>query len=53
MNVATAHLRTHDGADPHAVLDAARDVLRDRHGIAHATLQVEPMDHTGCHEIDW
>jgi cobalt-zinc-cadmium efflux system protein len=53
MNVATAHLRASDEADHHAVLDAARDVLRDRHGIAHATLQVEPTSHTGCQEIDW
>ena len=35
------------------VLDAARDLLRDRHGIAHATLQVEPATHTGCHEVGW
>jgi len=53
MNVATAHLVTTDDDATHQVLDAARDVLRDRHGVAHATLQVEPRSHTGCHEIDW
>jgi cobalt-zinc-cadmium efflux system protein len=53
MNVATAHLVTPDGADAHAILDRARDVLRDGHGIAHATLQVEPNTHTGCQETDW
>jgi cobalt-zinc-cadmium efflux system protein len=53
MNVATAHLVTADDDATHRVLDAARDVLRDRHGVAHATLQVEPRSHTGCHEIDW
>jgi cobalt-zinc-cadmium efflux system protein len=53
MNVATAHLVTVDGADAHDVLDRARDVLRDRHGVAHATLQVEPRSHTGCHEVGW
>jgi cobalt-zinc-cadmium efflux system protein len=53
MNVATAHLVTADDDAAHQVLDAARDVLRDRHGVAHATLQVEPRSHTGCHEIDW
>ncbi|HEU0212704.1 MAG TPA: cation diffusion facilitator family transporter [Jiangellaceae bacterium] len=53
MNVATAHLVTVDGADAHAVLDRARDVLRDQHGVAHATLQVEPRSHTGCHEVGW
>lgn len=50
MNVATAHLVT---ADHHAVLDEAREVLRRRHGVAHATLQVEPADHRGCDELGW
>lgn len=53
MNVATAHLVTVDGADAHEVLDRARDVLRDQHGVTHATLQVEPRSHTGCHEVGW
>ncbi|QYC40979.1 Cobalt-zinc-cadmium resistance protein CzcD [Nonomuraea coxensis DSM 45129] len=53
MNVATAHLVTADQNDHHAVLDQARDLLRRRHGVAHATLQVEPHDHTGCDEIGW
>ncbi|MEU7990565.1 cation diffusion facilitator family transporter [Streptosporangium canum] len=38
MNVATAHLVTTEGADSHAVLDQARDLLRQRHSVAHATL---------------
>ncbi|MQA82790.1 MAG: cation diffusion facilitator family transporter [Streptosporangiales bacterium] len=53
MNVATAHLVTVDDAYSHAVLDRAREVLRDRHGVSHATLQVEPADHTGCQELTW
>ncbi|MGC5244204.1 cation diffusion facilitator family transporter [Streptomyces albogriseolus] len=53
MNVATAHLVTADRADNHAVLDEARDLLRDRHGVAHATLQVEPAEHTGCERVGW
>ncbi|WP_309505124.1 cation diffusion facilitator family transporter [Streptomyces sp. KM273126] len=53
MNVATAHLVTADRADGHTVLDQARDLLRDRHGVAHATLQVEPADHTGCDRVGW
>ena len=53
MNVATAHLVTADGTNSHSVLDRARDVLRERYAIEHATLQVEPDSHTGCHEIDW
>ncbi|MGP3969952.1 cation diffusion facilitator family transporter [Streptomyces sp. 6N223] len=53
MPVATAHLVTHEQAPTHAVLDQARDVLRRRHGVAHATLQVEPADHSGCDELGW
>ncbi|MDX2406217.1 cation diffusion facilitator family transporter [Streptomyces microflavus] len=53
MNVATAHLVTADRADGHTVLDEARDLLRDRYGVAHATLQVEPASHTGCERVGW
>jgi cobalt-zinc-cadmium efflux system protein len=53
MDVATAHVRTTATADGHAVLDAARDVLRDRYGIDHATFQVEPEGHLGCEETGW
>lgn len=53
MHVATAHLVAAETADGHAVLDRARDLLRDRYDIAHATLQVEPADHRGCDEIGW
>jgi cobalt-zinc-cadmium efflux system protein len=53
MNVATAHLVIADQSDAHAVLDRGRQVLRDRHGVAHATLQVEPADHQGCDELGW
>ncbi|MCB0972698.1 MAG: cation transporter [Acidimicrobiales bacterium] len=53
MEVASAHLMIGAGTDAHSVLDAARDVLRDDYGIDHATLQVEPDDHLGCHEMTW
>jgi cobalt-zinc-cadmium efflux system protein len=53
MDVASAHLMVAAGTDPHGVLDQARDVLRARYEIAHATLQVEPDDHTGCAEVSW
>jgi cobalt-zinc-cadmium efflux system protein len=53
MNVATAHLMTSPDADPHAVLDGARHVMRERFGVDHATLQVEPDTHTGCTEVTW
>lgn len=53
MHVATVHLVTEDLVDSHGVLDQARDLLRSQHGIAHATLQIEPADHTGCAELGW
>ncbi len=53
MDVATAHLMVAVGTDSHAVLDQARHLLADRHGITHATLQVEPDDHHGCDEVTW
>jgi cobalt-zinc-cadmium efflux system protein len=53
MDVATAHLMVSVGTDSHAVLDQARHLLADRHGITHATLQVEPDNHHGCDEVTW
>jgi cobalt-zinc-cadmium efflux system protein len=53
MDVASAHVMIRVGADSHRVLDEARALLRDRHGLDHATLQVEPDDHRGCDEVSW
>lgn len=53
MDVASVHLTTPEGVDPHPVLDQARHLLANQHGIAHATLQVEPDTHIGCQEITW
>lgn len=53
MENATAHLVIEPGVDGHHVLDQARALLQDRYRIAHATLQVEPSDHTGCDELEW
>jgi cobalt-zinc-cadmium efflux system protein len=53
MEVASAHLRVDATADHHAVLDQARAMLHDRHGISHATFQIEPEGHEGCDEIAW
>ncbi|WP_033327450.1 cation diffusion facilitator family transporter [Streptomyces yerevanensis] len=53
MHVATAHLVTDDHTDGHTVLDRAGDLLRERHGVAHATLQVEPVRHVGCDKLGW
>ncbi len=53
MEVLTAHLVTRTGIDTHAVLDRAREVLAERHGLRHATLQVEPDTHEGCEDVNW
>lgn len=53
MTVATAHLVARDAADHHAVLDGARDLLAHQYSIEHATLQVEPPDHTSCRHLGW
>jgi cobalt-zinc-cadmium efflux system protein len=53
MEVASAHVMVRVGTDTHAVLDQARVLLGERHGLDHATLQVEPDDHHGCDEVAW
>ena len=53
MEVASAHVMVRSGTDAHRVLDQARLLLRERHGLNHATLQVEPDDHRGCDEVSW
>ncbi|MGZ8742712.1 MAG: cation diffusion facilitator family transporter [Nocardioides sp.] len=53
MHVATAHLVAAADAPVQLILDEARSVLRDRYGVAHATLQVEPETSQGCEELDW
>lgn len=50
MHVATAHLVASAEADDHAILDRAQVLLRDEHGIGHATVQVEPPVHADCDE---
>lgn len=55
MDVATVHLELVAGIDPgehHAILDRARDVLRDEHDLAHATVQIEPDAHGECEDSD-
>lgn len=52
MDVATVHLVTSEGTEPHPILDRATTLL-EGYGIAHATLQVEPDTHHGCTEVTW
>ncbi|MGH8936297.1 MAG: cation diffusion facilitator family transporter [Acidimicrobiia bacterium] len=53
MDVASVHLMTRNGVDPHPILDEARTLLQHECGIGHATLQVEPGTHQGCAEVTW
>ena len=53
MHVATAHLVAADEGSVSTILEQAQVALRDRHGVAHATLQVEPTASRSCHELDW
>lgn len=53
MEAATAHLVVEVGIDTHGVLDQARDLLHSRFQIEHATIQIEPEDHTGCDDVSW
>ena len=55
LDVATAHLRLDAELDTtltHDVLDAAHGLLRERHGIDHATVQLEPPSHRQCDPHD-
>lgn len=53
MDAVSVHLQVRPGTDMHAVLDQARQLLRDHHHITHATVQVEPTDHAGCNLVQW
>ncbi|GGM83770.1 cation transporter [Terrabacter tumescens] len=59
MNVATAHLVTaavgpgESAADTATILAQAADVMRERFGIEHATLQVEPSGSSACTQTSW
>ena len=53
MEAASAHVMVAVGTDNHSVLDQARELLKERYNVAHATLQIEPDDHTGCEEVGW
>ena len=53
MNVATVHLVSVAGADVERILSDGQTLLRERHAIAHATLQVEPSTGDSCRDTDW
>jgi cobalt-zinc-cadmium efflux system protein len=54
MEVASAHVTCCADADPVAVLADAQEMLDERFGLAHATVQVEPADAgLRCRTPDW
>ena len=53
MDAVSVHLQVRPGADTHSVLDRARERLRERHHVTHATVQIEPTDHVGCNLVQW
>lgn len=50
--MATFHVRLPPDADWRAVTSRMRSDLRERFGIDHATIQVEPMDAGDCVDVD-
>jgi len=53
MNVATAHLVLLDNADAQDVLQLSQQMMREKFGIEHATLQVEERPTKNCHDVTW
>lgn len=53
MNVATAHVVSETGADQAHILNHASAIMRDRFGISHATLQLEPPGSAACQGVSW
>lgn len=53
INVATVHLVSDAGADIQRILVDGQALLKERHAIVHATLQVEPATGDACHDSDW
>lgn len=53
MDVVSAHLRIDAAEHLGPVLSRARETLRERYGVEHATLQVEPSDTGICRPTGW
>lgn len=48
IEVASVHVRLAPDVEPHGVLHEVEATLRDRHGIARTTVQLEPAAHGDC-----
>lgn len=53
MYVATAHLVVGDASASQSALEDARTIMRSKHHIEHATLQVEASATSACDETSW
>ncbi|UVE96917.1 cation diffusion facilitator family transporter [Dietzia sp. B32] len=53
MDVGTVHLVVDPDADHAVVLDDARRVLLEGHGVEHVTVQIETAGVVGCRELGW
>lgn len=53
MDVGTVHLVVDPDADHAEVLDDARRVLLEGHGVEHVTVQIETAGVIGCRELGW
>ncbi|EYT56974.1 cation transporter [Dietzia sp. UCD-THP] len=53
MDVGTVHLVAAPGALHAGILDEARRVLREGHGIEHATVQIETAGVVECRALGW
>ncbi|MGX1858188.1 cation diffusion facilitator family transporter [Dietzia sp. NPDC055340] len=53
MDVATVHLVADVGTDHAGMLESAQEILRDRHGLAHVTVQVEARGAVACGRPGW
>ncbi|WP_010541232.1 cation diffusion facilitator family transporter [Dietzia alimentaria] len=53
MDVGTVHLVVAPSADHAEVLEDARRVLFERHGVEHVTVQIETVGVSGCRELGW
>lgn len=52
MEVASAHIRVGKHVDAQVALGGAKQLLKERYRVAHATLQVEDTDHR-CEGCSW
>lgn len=53
MPVASVHLQVDRDGAAEDVLAQAQQLLRDRYGITHATVQVDPYGDYSCQKLDW